>query len=208
MIRGILILQGAIMAAIRDIDIRTTLRKTDLEKYQNDGSSLVVEELGIENGDIRIDIAVVNGSLIGYEIKSDADTLERLPAQNEAYNKVFDYLTIIVGRKHEEKASELIPEWWGIKIAERNKKNEIKIVEKRKAKKNKTTDGYCVARLLWRDEALSILASKNAERGFLSKPRSLILQRIVEIMPLNELKDTVRYTLKNRKNWRSGEQQK
>ena len=57
--------------------IRAAL-KGELERlHAGDDKLRIVEEFGIEHGAIRIDIAVVNGLLHGYEIKSDRDTLLR-----------------------------------------------------------------------------------------------------------------------------------
>ena len=58
--------------------------------------------MGVWSGTVRIDVAVLNGEMCGYEIKSDRDTLERLPFQIEIYSKEFDKLTLVVGRRHEK----------------------------------------------------------------------------------------------------------
>ena len=69
---------------MRDIDVRTVLAAEVARRYKGDADTLIIHELGVCSGDARIDLAVVNGKLHGYEIKSDADTLKRLPAQAEA----------------------------------------------------------------------------------------------------------------------------
>src|SRR5690606_10827842 len=51
---------------------------------------VLIEELGIENGAARVDLAVAGGLLEGFEIKSDLDTLDRLARQMHAYHRVFD----------------------------------------------------------------------------------------------------------------------
>ena len=43
--------------------------------------TIVLDELGLCHGDVRIDVASVNGELSGYEIKRHADTLARRPKQ-------------------------------------------------------------------------------------------------------------------------------
>ena len=43
------------------------------------------------------DIAVINCSIHGYEIKSDLDTLMRLPQQLEFYAMTLQKLTLVVG---------------------------------------------------------------------------------------------------------------
>src|SRR5436305_708698 len=53
-------------------------------------------------------------SIHGYEIKSDKDTLIRLPRQVDAYNAVFERATLVSTRRHLSSAREIIPNWWGI----------------------------------------------------------------------------------------------
>lgn len=83
-----------------DFMIRSTLQKKLTDEYCTDGDTIIVNELGICQGSARVDMAVVNGSLNGYEIKSDMDTLQRLPIQKEYYSQVFDNMVIVIGEKH------------------------------------------------------------------------------------------------------------
>ncbi len=66
-------------APMRDRDVRQALRRKVLRDHIGDSSTLVLDELGLRHGTCRVDIAVVNSLLHGYEIKSDADNLARLP---------------------------------------------------------------------------------------------------------------------------------
>ena len=59
---------------MRDVDIRRALR-TRVRDSDDMKEALVVDELGLCQGRARIDLAVVNSSLHGYEIKSERDTL-------------------------------------------------------------------------------------------------------------------------------------
>src|SRR5579859_7106317 len=99
---------------MRDIDIRQTLMNEMCRLHQGDSETLIVEELGLCQGMARVDVAVVNGSLHGYEIKSERDTLFRLPGQRDVYNRALDFVTIIAASAHVEKIHEMIPRWWGI----------------------------------------------------------------------------------------------
>src|SRR5271154_5741007 len=47
--------------------------------------TIILEEFALYGGINRADIAVLNGVSHGYEIKSDRDTLIRLPQQVQAY---------------------------------------------------------------------------------------------------------------------------
>ena len=82
---------------IADPDIRAVLKSRLQAKHALEPDTVVVEELGLCQGQVRVDMAVVNGVLHGYEIKSDCDTLRRLPNQVVAYGKVLDRATLVVG---------------------------------------------------------------------------------------------------------------
>ncbi|HEX6037420.1 MAG TPA: hypothetical protein VFZ20_05255, partial [Longimicrobium sp.] len=74
------------MEGTKDSDIRSVLYATELARHAACSGSLVVPELEICQREFRIDVAVVSGTALhGYEIKSDRDTLSRLPAQAVAY---------------------------------------------------------------------------------------------------------------------------
>jgi len=187
---------------MRDIDIRKVLLKSFQNQYKNDTDTLIIEELGLCQGDARVDLAIVNGLIHGYEIKSERDTLNRLAGQQDIYNKVLDCVTVVVGACHLSKIKKIVPAWWGISEAKlKNKK--LTIVEVRPCKKNATVDPSALVQLLWRDEALSILRQRNLHEGVVSKPRNLIWGRVVECLSLEELCCEVRQKIKERQYWRS-----
>src|SRR5437870_5424523 len=97
---------------MRDADVRRALLDDLRAKYDGDPDTRIIPELGLCQGDVRIDVAVVNGSLNGYEIKSDADTLDRLPAQQEAYSKILDTVMAVAGGRHLEAVAAMVPDWW------------------------------------------------------------------------------------------------
>src|SRR5262245_23419683 len=107
-----------IMLKANDSVIRRVLLRQLCEQYGSDPDTLIVQELGLRHGAARIDIAVVNGHLDGFELKSDCDRLDRLPSQREIYNSVFDHITLVAGTRHLETASNIVPDWWGIAVAE------------------------------------------------------------------------------------------
>jgi len=63
---------------MRDIDVRRKLRVEVERSHECEFDTLIVEELGLCQGIARVDLAVVNGSVHRYEIKSESDTLTRL----------------------------------------------------------------------------------------------------------------------------------
>lgn len=80
---------------LRDLDIRRALRALLAEGHAGEPGARVVDELGIRQGSARVDLAVINGSINGFEIKSDADRLDRLGRQRDAYGTVLDTVTLV-----------------------------------------------------------------------------------------------------------------
>ena len=186
---------------LKDKDVRDVLHKEVLSRYENDPTTLIIDELGLLQGLCRVDIAVINGIMHGYEIKSDADTLDRLPTQAELYNKVLDKLTLVVGEKHLNSAEGIIPKWWGIKVVSKIK-GETKIFTHRKEKNNKDVDALSVAELLWKQEVVDILIKKGYEKRIFKHPKEILYNLLVEECSLQEIKDITRTILKSRINWR------
>jgi hypothetical protein len=190
---------------MKDYHIRTALKRYLLIEYRNDPDTVVLDELGVLNGIVRIDIVVVNGFLHGYELKSDKDTLERLPEQSRAYNSVFDRIILVVGYRHAYEAIKNTPEWWGIKIAEMGENDTVSFFNFREAQDNPSLDALSIARLLWRDEALTFLDEIASADGFRSKPRAKIYNALIEKANLDLIRARVRRQLKTRLDWKSDE---
>ncbi len=186
---------------MHDKDIREVLLDTLFNKHRDDNDTLIVEELGLCQGDARIDIAVVNGSIHGFEIKSESDTLNRLSGQQNIYNKIFDYITVVANSCHISTIEKRIPRWWG--ISEIKIQNGIlKIVKIRANKRNVAIDPNALVQLLWSEEAYSILRERNLHKGLSGKTRKILWDAIVENISIKELKDIIRAKLKSRQYWR------
>jgi hypothetical protein len=143
-----------------DKDVRQAVKTKILKDHMNDPSTLVIDELGLDYGRNRIDIAVINGEMHGYELKSDSDTLKRLPQQSKCYSLVMDKMTLVVGERHAEEALLIIPEWWGVKIATMGKFGAIHLETERRNKKNRNIDPIELLKLIWKDEVLELLSKK------------------------------------------------
>ena len=185
-----------------DPTIRTTLKRDLEETFADEPETLIVEEMGLGHGATRVDVAVVNGHLHGFEVKSDRDTLRRLPRQAHIYNKVLDYATLVLGPHHVEPGMRLVPDWWGIKLVEKLADGSVRLADVRVPRLNQSVDGLSVAKLLWRHEALRVLEELGALSGFRSKTRLLLYARLVEAVSLNWLRARVRQQLRARLNWR------
>jgi len=182
---------------MRDSDVRCAVKDWLGAEYAHDPNSYIVEEMGVWSGTVRIDVAIINGSLSGYELKSDRDTLERLPHQRDIYGHVFDYLHLVVGKRHADDAEKLLPAWWGIKIAVMSC-NGVALLPHREAAENPTPNPYLIAELLSKEEAVGVLDEAGLAKGWRSKPIRLIHERLAAELPLGDLKDHVRAVLKRR----------
>lgn len=187
---------------MRDSDLRAALHRKVLKEHHEQPDTLVLDELGLWYGTARVDIAVVNGRLHGYEIKSHRDTLERLPAQAQVYNSVLDRVTLVVGEVHLEKARKVVPTWWGIKVATIGPRRAVHFCEERPPGANPVIDPVAVAALLWCEELIEVLANHNAARGLRGKSRDRLSRALADLLPLDELRAVVRTRLKARSNWR------
>ena len=129
-----------------DKDIREKLYDYLDERY---GKVRTIEEKVILKS--RADmLAIVDGEIIGIEIKSDSDTYTRLKTQIKDYEKFCDRCFVAVGESHIHVA-EHIPDYWGILIVS----EENVIVERDadispKVKMNNQLD------ILWRAELYAI----------------------------------------------------
>jgi hypothetical protein len=188
---------------MRELDIRHALREHLGFVFEKDPTALIVEELGVCRGTVRVDMAVVTGTLKGFEIKSDQDTLKRLPTQATAYNKVFDTLTIVVGDRHVQRVADIVPPWWGILLFDERSSDQPTLRCFRPEALNSDLDPFALAQLLWRDEALALLAAKGMEGGMKSKPRRYMWEALAENFALSDLREMVRTQLKARQGWRS-----
>ena len=187
---------------MRDRDVRKALHSRVLRDHHGDPNTLVLNELGLRHGRCRVDVAVVNGSLHGYELKSDMDTLERLSFQVETYGKVLDRATLVVAERHAEKAIPMLPEWWGIKVASLGVRGGISFSHYRPASLNAEIEPVALAELLWQSEVVAILAAHGFKGAMLRKPRAHQYCLLAELLPLKELRDQVRACLKSRESWR------
>lgn len=59
-------------------------------------------------------LGVIDGAIVGFEIKSDSDTYQRLETQIPDYDKYCDYSYLVIGKSHLKHAEEHIPPHWGM----------------------------------------------------------------------------------------------
>lgn len=187
---------------MRDSDIRAALCERLRREHEGDLDTLILEELGLCQHTSRVDVAVINGLISGYEIKSDRDTLARLASQGQTYEQALDRVTLVVGTRHLEKAKNAVPSWWGLIVARKDKAHGVKLESMREAENSPKRQALAVAQLLWRDEALALLCQLEQARGLSNATRGVLWQKLTEVLSLEELSDQVRQTIKARGDWR------
>ena len=180
-----------------DSAIRPALRSWLFLKHANEFDTVLIDELGLCRGQVRVDLAVVNGQLHGYEIKSDRDSLRRLAVQVETYGKVLDRATLVVGERHLAEASSIVPAWWGVLYVCATAEG-LRFKTVRRARNNPHRDPHSLVELLWLDHAMALLQERNAARGVHGKPRRIVWDRVCSHFGVDEIAAAVRTRLKAR----------
>lgn len=117
---------------------------------------ILISEMGFYNKSpnstvdkiFRADLALANGRLAAFEIKSGYDSLKRWDTQMSGYLNVFDEVWLCCHGKHLSKAFEMTSKNIGILIID--DLGSIAIV--RAARKNQLVNIYDLSGLLWREE--------------------------------------------------------
>src|SRR5688572_19542885 len=102
------------LISISDSEIRHALRVRHLRHLSTRADTIIVDELGLAHAKGRVDVAVINGCIHGYEIKSPRDKLNRLDSQIELYRRTLHKLTLVAARKHVPEVLDRVPEWCGV----------------------------------------------------------------------------------------------
>lgn len=148
-------------------------------------NAVLINEMVYANWKGRADLAVANGHLQAFEIKSDLDSLRRLDRQIEIYLERFEKLTLVVSLKFLKPVLQLAPQNVGVWVAfEENSTTHLKVI--RHGKKKKIEDRMILIDYLLRDEIYNFLSSQqvNVRR---SDPRSH-LANLAKTQPISKLR--------------------
>ena len=183
------------MRKTKDRDIRAALTSLLEQKFCDQVGlvdySRIYNEFNVDHGEYRIDVVVINNDFHGYEIKSDADTLYRLPAQVEAYSNVFNKITLVAGVSHIFDALFMIPDWWGVMLVKSRPDGTVMLSNLRDPLDNPSQDMMSLTRLMWRQEVLETLNEMDEARGVKSMPREHIYKRFVDVADNETIQKTV-----------------
>ena len=173
---------------LKDEQMRSIL----FEYYENKGKRLrFFEEFWIGRKTRTDALLVTEEEIIGFEFKSDKDTLSRLERQIHDYERFCDRNYLVTGQKFREKAPEEIPAHWGIYCVYLDDAETLQLECIRKAQPNtKRMRLHNQLRILWRSELIPII--KKYKLGGVTKKNKLELVRTLEH---NLTKDVLRKEL-------------
>ena len=162
---------------LKDVDIREGLFEFLEETF---GRVRVIEEkiIGRSRADV---ILVMEDSLCGIEIKSDADTYVRLESQVPDYDKYYDQNIVVVGTSHAMHIAEHVPDYWGI-ITVEEVEGDLDFYILRDPGRNPKMDPKCKISILWRPELAHIL-EKNEMPRYLQRSKLFVAERILKMVP-------------------------
>lgn len=159
------------------------------------GAEDAVDEFWVPGSNERADIAVIGRRMDGFEIKTERDTLKRLPRQALAYGRLFDRCTAVVAERHRADAEAMLPEWWGLTTVHLSGMASFTVV--RRPQTNREVDLSTVVRLLWREEAMRALIDLGMEPDRRASRGSLWAE-LLRLTSVTQLKAVVRAALLSR----------
>jgi hypothetical protein len=189
-------------AATTDSDIRLALHSKRLRHQKSRPGTLVIDELGLAHARSRVDVAVINGHIHGYEIKSAQDSLDRLGAQIDIYRQALQKVTIVAARRHLPKIMASVPDWCGVIEVVQGARGGIQLRSIRAARMNPDIDPVMLAHLLWRPEVLDLLSRVGYAPKLLRGPRKQLYEMLCEAMTLRDITAAIRKFMARRQKWR------
>lgn len=175
----------------QDMLYDTDMREILFETYENTGNRLrIFEELVI--GKSRADAILVNeGEILGFEIKSDKDSLVRLTTQVKNYERFCDKCYIVTGIHYIDRIEEAVPEHWGIYDVMKDEEGHLHIEIFREAirnpKERPTIKLKNQMNLLWRVELIKIV-KEHKLGGVTTRNKKQLRDLIIEKLGKDEAK--------------------
>ena len=170
------------MWELKDEDIRPIL----FDRYESGNDRIrIFEEFCV--GKTRTDAMLVSDKLVGFEIKSDRDSLSRLERQVKDYSRFFDLNYVVVGTRYLEKVKAIIPECWGIFHVYLNEENMLLLEIEREASKNDKVRLTNQFAMLWRSELIAIM-KRNHIRGYSNKNKMKLKHLIMDNLSVEHAK--------------------
>lgn len=179
---------------LNERDIKTALIDRLFEKGMLE-DAVLINEMVIANWNRRADIAVANGRLYAYEIKSDLDNLDRLGGQVSAYLDRFDKVTVVTTAKFALTIAAQMPRQVEIWEASGNRESvSLRVVRRGRTKEINSRRMLCG--FLLKSELLTLLRACRTSAPS-DATRQLLIQ-LTQDVPIKNLRQYVLDCLKLR----------
>lgn len=154
-----------------------------------------LQEVSLAYNRTSIDVVGMrDGVLCGFEIKSQADTLELLNLQAGRYRRYFEKLYLVGAESHLEGARQVLPRYWGI-WAVRPSASGVHIVRKtppaQSARANRHQKGAPLAALMRKTELVDVLQPIEPGRRFAELTRTQLALLCAELLDIREIERSV-----------------
>ncbi len=187
------------LAKLRDADIRRAVIARIQESHTFGSYVLKPEIATLES---RVDLLLVDDRITGIEIKSDVDSLARLPKQIEGYGALCERAVLVAAPRHFTAASAMVSPWWGLWAARRTADGHTALRVVRRGRLNPAFPAIAVA-LMPRSAviaALTELGETRLSRRGIYELRELLIARAGERRALA----AARAAMLQRQDWHRG----
>ena len=180
------------MKELYDKDMREALFSYFEDSYSH---IRFLEEFSM--GKSRADaIMISENEIVGFELKSDRDSLVRLKSQIPDYDKYYDRNYLVVGEHFEKKSYDVLPSHWGIiKVFERN--GSIQVEQLRPSVVNPADTLKKQMEFLWRNELIHIV-KEHKLGGVTNKNKHKLMVTLYDNMSREELKQCLLWEMMER----------
>lgn len=149
-----------------EVTIKTSLIEHLRQKKSIKSNTVVISEMPLDEFSRRVDLVFFDNDTQAFEIKSEADGLNRLEGQLETYLRFFDKVTVVSAQKHIEHVVRLAPSHVGVWLVSGD--GSFKIV--RRGKKAVSTNKSNLLKMLRVSELSRLARSANISARKLSRP--------------------------------------
>lgn len=159
--------------------------------------AVLINEMVVANWNRRADLAVANGRLYAFEIKSDLDTLSRLEGQVSAYLGRFDKVIVVTTAKFSSTIASSVPEH--VEIWEVSRNHREQAIGFRVIRRGLTREITCrdmLSGFLLKRELVSFLKSEGV--NILGNSTRQDIMTHLRDQPVQKLRQHVLACLKNR----------
>ncbi|EPZ0267921.1 ABC transporter [Serratia marcescens] len=155
----------------------------------------IINEMVVANWSRRADLAVANGHLQAFEIKSDFDSLKRLDGQLEIFTSRFEKVTVVCAPKFTyEVKKKVTPEVGVIEYLHDSKGVRFKIVQR--GRTSPIANKKIYISFLLKKELQSLLVESNIK--YFSESGRGVLEKIAENISLSKIRLFVLNAIKKR----------